>query len=189
MAPKTIMPVRPEKEIDFDHLQLEDDGTFPNNPELALLYYPGAVIPQQPDPAATFEVLFEAHGWVHSWRDSIYDFHHYHSTAHEVLGIYQGQAQVRFGGEKSGITIPVRTGDVVVIPAGVSHKNLGSSNLGVVGAYPRGQQYDMNYGKAGERPKADYRITAVAMPQEDPLYGPEGPLVRLWVEGEYERME
>ena len=48
--------------------------------------------------AAIFEVLFDRHGWRDGWRDGIYDFLHYHSRTHEVLGIAAGSATVRFGG-------------------------------------------------------------------------------------------
>jgi uncharacterized protein YjlB len=69
----------------------------------------------------------------------------------------------------------------MIIPAGVAHKNLGSSaDFRVVGAYPRGQHPDMCYGKEAERPRADNRINAVALPQGDPVYGPAGPLAIHW---------
>ncbi|WP_250123845.1 cupin domain-containing protein [Chroococcidiopsis sp. CCMEE 29] len=65
--------------------------------------------------------------------------HHYHSTAHEVLGISRGKAAVRLGGDARGQTFEVRAGDVIIIPAGVAHKNLdSSSDFLVVGAYPLG---------------------------------------------------
>ncbi len=113
-------------------------------------------------------------------RDGIYSYHHYHSTAHEVLGVYQGGATVQFGGEK-GPAVSVAAGDVVVIPAGVAHKLLDvPGSLRVVGAYPAGQSWDMNYGREGERPAADRNIAAVPAPEQDPLYGAEGPLVELW---------
>ena len=52
----------------------------------------------------------------------------------------------------------------------------------VVGAYPDGQMWDMNYGKAGERPAADERIRKVPLPQLDPVRGKTGPLMELWGE-------
>jgi uncharacterized protein YjlB len=160
---------------------LTDDGIFPNS-RLPLLIYRAPVVLPKTDPAAVFEELFGVNGWHGSWRNGIYSFHHYHSTAHEVLGIYRGSAKVQLGAE-NGITIEVHSGDVVIIPAGVAHKNLGSSaDFGVVGAYPEGQDYDMNYGKPSERPKADKNIAKVALPKMDPVYGAGGPLMKHWVE-------
>jgi uncharacterized protein YjlB len=38
----------------------------------------------------------------------------------------------------------------------------------------------MMYGKDGERPAADERIKIVGKPLSDPVFGPTGPLMRLW---------
>src|SRR5207244_1516328 len=117
-----------------------------------------------------------------SWRNGIYRYHHYHSTAHEVLGVFSGCATVRLGGER-GITEKLTAGDVLIIPAGVGHKNLDSSaDFGVVGAYPLDQQADMNYGREGERPRADQNIARVARPKSDPIYGEDGALLQYWLE-------
>jgi uncharacterized protein YjlB len=159
--------------------RLKDDGTFPNS-KLPLLFYRDAVLMPEHDPAAVFEQLFAANGWHGSWRNGIYSYHHYHSTAHEVLGVFRGSAKVQLGGER-GVVHEINAGDVIVIPAGVAHMNLGaSSDFGVVGAYPSGQDWDMNYGKAGERPRADRNIERVALPQSDPVYGKSGPLMDKW---------
>jgi uncharacterized protein YjlB len=161
------------------HHLLEDDGTYPNNRELPLLVYQGAFRQPGPTPEA-IEAVFRANGWGGSWRNGVYGFHHYHSTAHEVLGVYSGTAQVQLGGE-AGITLSVNPGDVVVIPAGVAHKNLGaSSDFRVVGAYPHGQQPDMNYGRSSERPKAEEKIDHVPLPTADPVYGRDGPMQEHW---------
>ena len=159
---------------------LKDDGTFPNNEKLPLLAYQGALKLSDHNPAAIFEDLFEANQWAGSWRNGVYEFHHYHSTAHEALGVYGGTAQVQLGGPE-GIVLSVSRGDVVIIPAGVAHKNLGSSrDFRVVGAYPRGQRWDMRYGKLGERPQADQNVANVALPASDPVYGIQGPLMNHW---------
>ncbi len=159
---------------------LEDNGTFPNS-QLPLLVYRRALVLPERDPAAAFERLFAAHGWGSGWRNGIYPYHHYHSTAHEVLGIYRGSAKVQFGGER-GITCEVSAGDVLIIPAGVAHKNLGSSDdFGVVGAYPEGQDWDMNYGHPDERPDADNNIKRVPLPKMDPVYGADGPSAENWI--------
>ena len=159
---------------------LLDDGTFPNNDKLPLLVYKNAIpIPDQ-NPAAAIERIFRENRWGGSWRNGIYSYHHYHSTAHEVLGIYGGKVRVQLGGPK-GIIIEGKSGDVIIIPAGVAHKNLGSSSdFRCVGAYPPGQSWDMNYGKHGERPKADQNILKVPLPKTDPVYGDKGALITEW---------
>jgi uncharacterized protein YjlB len=161
--------------------ELKDDGTFPNSTLPLLLYREAVVFPEHgPDPGAIVEQLFAANGWIGMWRNGIYSYHHYHSTAHEVLGVYHGTAKVQFGGDH-GVTHELHPGDVVIIPAGVAHINLLSrSRFGVVGAYPEGQEWDMNYGQPGERPRADMNIARVALPKTDPVYGPDGPLLEKW---------
>src|SRR5262249_5623236 len=115
-----------------------DDGDIPNHPRWPMIVYKGAVDPQAGDPARAFEKLFADHGWVDGWRDGIFTFPHYHSNAHEVLGIARGEAKVRFGGA-TGEVLQVEAGDAVLLPAGTGHQNLGqSSDLLVIGAYPPG---------------------------------------------------
>jgi uncharacterized protein YjlB len=159
-----------------------DDGSIPNNPKLPLLIYSRALALPATDPATSVLQLFESNQWEEGWVNGIYTYHHYHSTAHEVLGIVAGSAIVQLGGEL-GVKRTFYAGDVVVIPAGVGHKNLGSSsNFKVVGAYPAGQEWDLCYGKLKERPKADTNIARVPLPESDPVYGPSGPLLRYWTE-------
>ena len=159
---------------------LADDGAIPNNPTLPLLVYKGALTLPERNPAATIEALFTANKWGNSWRNGVYRYHHYHSTAHEVLACYGGSITVKMGGE-SGVTLQVEKGDVIIIPAGVGHKNLGNSpGFGVVGAYPPGQSWDLLTGEAGERPHADQNIARVPLPPTDPIYGTTGPLIDEW---------
>ena len=159
--------------------QLKDDGIFPNS-GLPLLVYPLVVDPVDKENAAAFERCFAANGWPLAWRNGIYGYHHYHSTAHEVLGICRGQARVKMGGPE-GIEIDIHAGTAVVIPAGVAHKKVAaSSDFLVVGAYPEGQRWDMNVGRPGERPGTDVNIRRVPLPQVDPVYGKAGDLMQLW---------
>src|SRR5437899_6148106 len=126
--------------------RLADDGIIPNNAALPLIVYRGA-LPPSGDVARQFEALFARNGWSGGWRNGIYPYHHYHSTAHEVLGIANGHARVRFGGAK-GETVAVRAGDVVVVPAGVGHKReSASADLLVIGAYTDGRGPDLCTGK------------------------------------------
>jgi uncharacterized protein YjlB len=159
---------------------LTEDGVFPNNRTLPLLVYRKALNPDVPDLAAQVRNLLAENQWGGTWLDDVYDFHHYHSTAHEVLAICGGQAQVCFGGAH-GITLTLAAGDVVVIPAGVAHKKVSSDgNFLVVGAYPQGQDYDMCHGRREERPGTDRNIVSVLLPESDPLYGRDGPLLEHW---------
>jgi uncharacterized protein YjlB len=173
-TPAGVHAVEPQRHL------FEDDGTIPNNPRLPFLVYPGALDPASSDLAALCEAVFAANRWDRSWRNGIYPFPHFHSTAHEALGICRGEARVRFGGAR-GVVLTVRAGDVVVIPAGVGHQNLGASgDFLVVGAYPPGPDWDLCTGEEGERPRVFDNIAAVPLPPADPLFGPDGPLRQHW---------
>ncbi len=76
---------------------LADDGDIPNNPNLALILYK-AVLDGDSEPEQRFEALFAANGWGGMWVDGIFEFHHYHSTAHEALAVATGQATLMLGG-------------------------------------------------------------------------------------------
>ena len=168
---------------DVETLQLEQTGTFPNSRLPALVYR--RVLGEQGDRdlASGFETLFARNGWTGSWRNGLYRAHHYHSTAHEVLGVYRGSVSVRLGGP-DGPVVELQAGDVAVIPAGVAHKNEAqSSDFAVVGAYPAGTSADLKYGRPGERPAADRNVQAVPTPQLDPVAGAQGSLPRLWPKG------
>jgi uncharacterized protein YjlB len=157
----------------------DDDGTFPNS-RLPLLAYPRAAGSANGDRAAFFEKCFKANGWPAAWRNGIYGFHHYHSTAHEALGICRGRARVQLGGP-GGTLLDVAAGDAVVIPAGVAHKKVKASlDFLVVGAYPNGQHWDMKEGRPGERPEANENIGNVPLPSADPVAGANGPLMNQW---------
>ncbi|MBV8190103.1 MAG: hypothetical protein JOY64_20445 [Alphaproteobacteria bacterium] len=160
-----------------------DDGQTPNNPRLPMLVYPAAVdIAGQADPAVPFETLFERHGWTDGWRNGIFAFLHFHTTAHEVLGIARGQARVEFGGAR-GEVLTVGAGDVVVLPAGTGHRKIESSrDLLVVGAYPAGVPVDQKRAGSADLVAARSAIAKVPVPAMDPVQGREGPLVKLWGE-------
>ena len=84
-------------------------------------------------------------------------------------------------GGPSGDMIEVMAGDVIVLPAGTGHKCLESSNgFTVIGAYPDGMDYNMKYGKPGERPEVLEDIKRVPLPNEDPIFGGDGPLIKKW---------
>ena len=150
-----------------------DDGRIPNNPRLPVLLFRAALPPG--DPAAA-EAMFAAHGWPPAWRNGIYPYHHYHADAHEALVIARGNVRVMLGGE-GGRAVELAAGDVVVLPAGVGHRNLGASDdLLVVGAYPAGQSPTEYRGRPGEHGLAVPRITQLPDPAREPVRGLDWPL-------------
>jgi uncharacterized protein YjlB len=96
------------------------------------------------------------------------------------MGIAKGRVRVRFGGKK-GKEIDLEPGDVTVLPAGTGHQRISeSTDLLVVGAYPPSGQYNLCRGSRAEHTRALQSIPLVPKPEADPVYGPDGPLVRLW---------
>lgn len=152
---------------------LPDGGAIPNNPRLPVLLHRGAL--PAGDPAAA-EALFRAHGWRPAWRNGIHDWHHYHSNAHEALAIVEGAVRVQLGGE-GGVQLELAAGDVVVLPAGTGHRNLGTDGaLLVVGAYPQGSAPpDQLHGAPDESERARHAIAATADPARDPVSGTQYP--------------
>jgi len=154
----------------------EGDGSIPNS-RFPVLVYRALELAQ--DPAAA-ERAFTANDWRGAWRNGIYSFHHFHSTAHEVLAIVAGHAWVTLGGPE-GQTFEAGRGDVLVLPAGTGHRNEGSSeDLLVVGAYPGGMSWDLRRGDPDEYDEVRANIDAVPVPYADPVGGADGALSRLW---------
>ena len=156
--------------------RFDDAGGIPNS-RLPVLVHHGVAAARS---ARDCVDLFARHGWSGAWADGVYPFHHFHSTAHEVLGIVAGTASVLLGGP-GGRTFEVSQGDVLVLPAGTGHCNVGSSpDLLVVGAYPGGMWCDLRRGDPAERDEVLANIAAVPLPAGDPVNGADGPLPGAW---------
>ena len=68
-----------------------------------------------------------------------------------------------------------------MILTGVGHCNSGSSDdFLVVGAYPRGQSWDLRTGESGERSEILENIRRGPFPRADRVFGVEGPLAEPW---------
>ena len=154
-----------------ERFRLLDDGLVPNNATLPLTVYRTVFVAAGANAEQIIEAHFARNNWSNAWVNGIYDFQHYHATAHEVLGIARGWADVQFGGA-NGPVLHVFAGDAVLIPAGVAHCRIASSHdLSVVGAYPGGTDYDLCRATAAERTNALPRIANVAKPSQDPVTG------------------
>ena len=142
---------------------------IPNHPQFPVLVYRGTGMR---DPM-TARSRFAEHGWGGSWVDGVFDFHHFHSTSHEVLAVVAGSATLELGGPQ-GAAFDVAAGDVVVLPAGTGHRRTAADgSFAVVGAYPAGQEdYDLLRGEdPAEVEAARERIAALGAPPEDPVGG------------------
>jgi uncharacterized protein YjlB len=161
-------------------LRFKDDGIVPNHPRWPMIVYRSAVqLREDLDPAAIIEEVFRRNGWGRSWRNGVYDYVHYHSRIHEVLGIARGTATVQFGGQR-GRRLKLRAGDVAILPAGTGHRCINaSSDFLVVGAYPPTGSYD-ECTTSEDHKRAVKTVRRVPRPRRDPVYGTRGPLVSVW---------
>jgi uncharacterized protein YjlB len=134
---------------------------IPNHPSFPVLLYRGV--------GGDLRALFAGHGWGGSWIDGVFDFHHFHSTSHEVLGVLAGAATLELGGPQ-GRSFEVAVGDVVVLPAGTGHRRATArAGFTVTGAYPAGQEdYDL-LRRADDAARS--RIATVPVPAQDPVGG------------------
>lgn len=165
-----------ESKVQVERLQLSRNGWMPNNEHLPVLLYRRAF--HAANQTAAMEEAFAHNGWPPQWRNGVYDFHHYHSTAHEVLGFAAGSAKLMLGGE-NGHAITVEAGDVTVLPTGTGHCRIqASSDFLVIGAYPPQQSWDICRSAPDEA--AIKRMRALSFPKSDPVSGTGGELVSAW---------
>lgn len=144
---------------------------IPNHPSFAALIY--RAVPGVSEGTDSCRDLFAGNGWGGSWVDGVFDFHHFHSTSHEVLGVVAGEATLELGGPQ-GDAFDVAAGDVLVLPAGTGHRRASARPaFTVVGAYPEGQEdYDLLRGAdPAEVAAARERIAALGAPPADPVGG------------------
>jgi uncharacterized protein YjlB len=144
---------------------------IPNHPSFAVLVYRD--VPGVAAGAEACRDLFACNGWGGSWVNGVLDFHHFHSTSHEVLGVVAGDATLELGGPQ-GDAFAVSAGDVLVLPAGTGHRRASArAGFTVVGAYPAGQEdYDLLRGEdAAEVAAARERISVLGAPSSDPVGG------------------
>ena len=158
-----------------ERMQLGANGWMPNN-VVPVLVWRGRFGGERPGDgmASAMEREFARNGWPAQWRDGVYSFHHYHSTAHEVLGIAGGEARLVLGGE-GGRAVLVGAGDVLLLPTGTGHcRTSASADFLVVGAYPVGETWDI----CREAPTAAMREGMGRV--RYPATGPIGGTMQTW---------
>lgn len=75
------------------------------------------------------------------------------------------------GGPK-GLEVKLEVGDAVLIPAGVSHKNIDHSpDYRILGSYPQGQHPDLRRGNPDEWDEVLAEIKHVRLWDKDPVTG------------------
>ncbi|MDZ7834022.1 MAG: hypothetical protein U5K84_00380 [Alkalibacterium sp.] len=161
--------------------RIKENPPFPNNP-LPVIYYAHALdeVLETSDPAGSVKDFFSDNGYSNSWVNGIHDYHHFHSNTHEVLGCIAGRSTVQLGGPGKD-EYPLNKGDVVPLPAGVAHKLTGSTDdFKVVGAYPKGTDFDMQRGDADDYETIQQRSYDVLIPPTDPVTRSDGPVQEYW---------
>ncbi|OJD25092.1 hypothetical protein ACJ73_03548, partial [Blastomyces percursus] len=155
-----------------------------HNPNTSIQHKPLLIYAFQPTATASeiTQHLIKTGVVEPQWIYSMYPYSHFHSTGHEALNIVSGKAKLCFGHEDNPerFEAVVASGDVLVVHAGVAHRLLAGIEGGfkMVGAYPKGKEWDMCYGIEEEGNKSP-EIRKVSWFERDPLYGDRGPVLDL----------
>eukprot|EP00563_Minutocellus_polymorphus_P020068 CAMPEP_0197726606 /NCGR_PEP_ID=MMETSP1434-20131217/16396_1 /TAXON_ID=265543 /ORGANISM="Minutocellus polymorphus, Strain CCMP3303" /LENGTH=207 /DNA_ID=CAMNT_0043312591 /DNA_START=171 /DNA_END=794 /DNA_ORIENTATION=+ len=113
---------------------IDDDGTYPNNSRYPTLLLQ-SVFAAGTEHEGARRIVADGQ-WTSPWSWGIFEYHHYHSKAWELLLCVRGEASVQLGGP-SGPTVSIAKGDLVLIPPGVAHKQLNArGGFTLLGAYP-----------------------------------------------------
>ena len=165
------------KKEDIITYYFENDGDIPNN-ILPVVIYKNA-LHYMPD--KNVESTFLQNGWANNWHDIILTEDHFHSNTHEVLGLKSGQARLMLGGRK-GKMVNVETGDVIILPAGVGHYSVDNSvEYQFVGGYPNGADWNLHFCLKKEDSQTILaEIANIPLPENDPVFGDDGPLFEFW---------
>ncbi|KAL4767068.1 hypothetical protein BDW60DRAFT_227067 [Aspergillus nidulans var. acristatus] len=155
------------------------------NSQLPVLHYRN-VLPSHPSEETVTQFL-TANQWEKRGTWGHITIRHFHPNSHECYGIFRGSSKLLLGagaGDRAGgFELSVQAGDVIVLPAGIAHSCVESSeDYQYIGVYP--QRCPRWRNEMGNRP-IDLRslreeTERVAIPEADPVYGAGGPLLALW---------
>ncbi|KAL4906963.1 hypothetical protein BDW74DRAFT_176560 [Aspergillus multicolor] len=164
----------------------------PNN-LLPVLHYRNVLPPPLSEESVT--QFLTANKWEKRGTWGHIPIRHFHPNSHECYGLFQGSSRLLLGvggsDKTGGLELAVRAGDVIVLPAGTAHSCVESSeDYRYIGVYPEGCPRWRN--EMGSKP-IDLAVLrdetkAVAMPEADPVYGVEGPLMQLWRQNDKARL-
>ncbi|MEM6986002.1 MAG: hypothetical protein AAF499_05635 [Pseudomonadota bacterium] len=126
---------------------------------------------------AAIKARFQSNGWGNNWSyPGIYEYAHFHSTSHECLGCAEGWMAFNLSVGDGGFTkVRLEQGDVIVMPAGVSHEMVGhSDDIMMCGGYAGGRDWD-NIQEAYLTEALYYvackNIMSLPIPDKDPVTG------------------
>ena len=171
----------PAQNYRLETLQFKPNGRVPNSRYPVLIHRAGVTAPAAADLPDVMEETFRRHDWLNNWRElGVYDYYHFHSTTHEVLGMARGRITLQLGGE-GGTVVELTAGDVLVLPAGTSHTRLAhSADSHMIGGYPDGRDWDLirdEHVTEAESRAAVKLIGSLPIPARDPV---TGAAMTLW---------
>ncbi|KAI0006377.1 hypothetical protein F4779DRAFT_596625 [Xylariaceae sp. FL0662B] len=157
----------------------------PNSKKPVLVYR--QVLPE-PHDEETAKELLERNKWLKGGAWGAYSKPHFHPNTHECYAVLKGSSTLLLGvgpleDEDLGTLIHVDSGDVIILPAGVSHCSKESQEgYRYIGVYPKGSpHWRSEYCKDQEKCDVlNEEAESVAVPQWDPVRGYKGPLHQLW---------
>jgi uncharacterized protein YjlB len=113
----------------------------PNSPLPVLIYR--SALPLHPTPVSTCEAI-EPNNWLKGGVFKHYGAHHFHSVTHECYAVFKGSSRLLLGRgpldpvDEHDLIVDLKPGDAIVLPAGVAHCSLSSSeDYEYVGLYPK----------------------------------------------------
>jgi uncharacterized protein YjlB len=115
----------------------------PNSPHgFPVLIYRSAV-PTDATPTSVCKII-EPNNWLKGGVFKHYGAHHFHSVTHECYAVFKGHSKLLLGrgpldpADEDDLVVDLKEGDAIVLPAGVAHCSLESSqDYEYVGLYPK----------------------------------------------------